>query len=184
MVNKAVFCDRDGVINVDYGYVGKVEDFMLLRGVKEGLAAFRKSGYRLILTTNQSGIARGMYTETDFMELTAHMQELLGPGAHFDAVYFCPHHPEATVPKYREDCDCRKPKPGMFLNAERDFNLDMSACLCIGDHASDLLAAKNAGVGRLILVGDHLKEEREKLSALTFAYYPDLRACARTLTGF
>ena len=181
-MQKAVFCDRDGVINVDHGYVGKIEDFQLIDGVIEALASLRRKGFILVLVTNQSGIARGMYTEDDFWKVTEYMQDLLSYDlALFDAVYFCPHLKDATVEANRMDCECRKPKSGMFLSAKEDLDLDMSKSYMVGDKASDLIAALGAKVQNLILVGDHLAQEKEALKDLNYTYFKDLKAFADSL---
>lgn len=160
MMHKAIFLDRDGVINKDYGYVGKISDFEFLPKVVTSLAKLKAQGWLLVLVTNQSGIARGMYTEADFWTLTEYMQgELAKEQAEFDKVYFCPHHPDAKVEAYRKECDCRKPKPGMFLQAARDLDLDLASSIMVGDHASDLVAASAAGIKKLVLVGEHLSTE-------------------------
>ncbi len=165
-MNKAAFFDRDGVINIDYGFVGQIENYDLIDGVPQALCLLRELGYYLVLVTNQSGIARGKYTESDFFKVTSFMQSNLSLyNACFDKVYFCPHHPSADLPQYRCECECRKPKSGMFLQAKKELNLDMSQCLMFGDHASDLIAAKNAGISNLYLVGTHLKEESSKIDS-------------------
>lgn len=162
---KAIFFDRDGVINIDHGYTYKKEDFNFYDGVKEALSFFRRQGYALVLVTNQSGIARGMYTEDDFWELSEYMQDcLMDDFAAFDAIYFCPHLKGSKIKEYDVDCDCRKPKPGMFLQAQLDLNLDLEQSIMIGDHASDLIAAKSAGIKKLVLVGEHISSEKEKLN--------------------
>ena len=182
-MDKAVFFDRDGVINVDSGYVGKIEDFHFIEGVPEALYAIRMKGYRLILVTNQSGIGRGYYSEDDFWELCEDMQESLEYNyALFDAIYFCPHHPEATLESYRCDCECRKPKPGMFLQAKEDLNLNLSASIMIGDHAGDLIAARRAGVKKLLLVGEHIQEEQGKIDNIEV--FDDLVAVVKEYKGF
>ena len=163
-MNKAAFFDRDGVINIDYGFVGQIENYDIIDGVPQALKILKDLGYYLVLVTNQSGIARGKYTESDFFKVTSFMQANLSlSDACFDKVYFCPHHPNADLPQYRCECDCRKPKSGMFLQAQKELNLDMSQCLMFGDHASDLIAAKNAGISELYLLGTHLKEESPKI---------------------
>ncbi len=159
-MRRACFFDRDGVINVDYGYVGHVADFTLISGVARALARIRQAGYLLILTTNQSGIARGRYSVGDFLTLSGHMQRLLAQdNAQFDGIYYCPHHPQGQVSAFVKDCSGRKPGPGMLMQAAQDFNLDLSSCLMIGDHAGDVLAAQAAGLSRLYLVGAHLHSE-------------------------
>ncbi|MCR5536094.1 MAG: HAD family hydrolase [Succinivibrio sp.] len=152
MPNKAIFFDRDGVINRDYGYVGKIENFEFLPEVQETLGRLKALGYKLILITNQSGIARGRYTEADFWQVTNYMQQQLAPyQASFDAVYFCPHHPEAQVLEYRRQCSCRKPQPGLFLQALAEHELQAEHCLAVGDQPRDLIAASRAGITRLYL---------------------------------
>ncbi|MCR5084656.1 MAG: HAD family hydrolase [Succinivibrionaceae bacterium] len=150
---RAVFLDRDGVLNVDRGYVGEIGRFELYPEAAPALAALRRAGFLLILCTNQSGIARGRFGLGDFWRLSAHMQRLLARDhAELDAIYLCPHHPEAEVPEFKQDCPCRKPRPGMFLKALGDFGLDPRDCLAIGDRIRDLEAAKNAGICQGLLV--------------------------------
>jgi len=164
-LRKAVFFDRDGVINIDYGFVGQIDKFDIIRGVPQALHSFKELGYLLILVTNQSGIARGRYTEADFHRVTAFMQANLSLyDACFDGIYFCPHHPNADLPQYRENCACRKPKSGMLIKAASDFNISLRDSILIGDHASDLIAGRNAGVTRLFLVGDHQESEKLKIN--------------------
>lgn len=179
-MTKAVFLDRDGVINIDYGYVGKISDFHFIEGVVESLAALKKAGFLLILVTNQSGIARGFYSEEDFHNLTAYMQdELAKEHASFDGIYYCPHHPKATLLQYRKECTCRKPQPGMILKARDDFKIDLSKSIMIGDHAGDLLAAKAAGIPKLCLVGEHIATEREKIDGISC--FESLKKCTAEL---
>ena len=126
-MNRAVFCDRDGVINVDHGYVHRWDEFDIIPGVPEALSALRQVGWLLVLVTNQSGIARGLYNEQAFHLLTQQMQDFLQKqNAQFDAVYFCPHLPEAPVSAYARACECRKPVALACLN-RRSLNL-VSIC--------------------------------------------------------
>ncbi|MDD4506000.1 MAG: D-glycero-beta-D-manno-heptose 1,7-bisphosphate 7-phosphatase [Sulfurospirillaceae bacterium] len=146
-MTKAIFLDRDGVINIDKAYVSKIEDFEFYEGVFEALTHFQNLGYLLIIVTNQSGIGRGYYTEEDFQKLTAWMQrELLHVKIKIDAVYHCPHAPEAN-------CACRKPQSGMFLRAIEDFDIDVKQSWMIGDKPSDIEAALGAGILNTILLG-------------------------------
>lgn len=146
-VRRAAFLDRDGVVNVDTGYVSRREDFRFVPGVLDGAKRLRELGFALVVVTNQSGIGRGYYSIDEFVALTEWMKaEFNAAGAPLDGVYFCPHHPEAAVDEYRRTCDCRKPAPGMFLSAARDLDLDLSASAMFGDRASDLEAARSAGV--------------------------------------
>ncbi len=167
MSKPAVFIDRDGVINVDRGYVHKRDDFEYIDGVFEATKKLKEMGYLLVLVTNQSGIARGMFTEDQFEILTEWMDwNFADNGVDFDGIYYCPHHPEATVEKYKEACDCRKPNPGMLVSAQRFLDIDMENSIMIGDKKEDMMAAQAAGVGTRILVrtGKPVTEEGEALA--------------------
>jgi D-glycero-D-manno-heptose 1,7-bisphosphate phosphatase len=151
--HKAVFLDRDGVINVDKGYVCRPEDLELIDGAAQGIRILRKHGFHIIVVTNQSGIARGLYTEQDVKKLHAHLQTLLAKqGARIDAFYYCPHHPEALVEQYRRICDCRKPKPGLLLRAIADFNLNANLCYMVGNEFRDVEAGWRAGCRQCFLI--------------------------------
>jgi D-glycero-D-manno-heptose 1,7-bisphosphate phosphatase len=152
-VQKAVFLDRDGVINVDKAYVYKQEDFEFCEGVFETLRHFQTQGYRLIVVTNQSGIGRGYYREEDFQTLMRWMKErLLEEGVSIDAIYHCPHAPE-------EACSCRKPKSGMFEKALSEFDIDVSRSWMIGDKISDIQAARSVKIEHTILIGEGQNNE-------------------------
>jgi len=167
MTNKAVFLDRDGVINVDHGYVYRKEDFEFVDGIFEACRYFQNNGYLLIVVTNQSGIARGMYTEDDFQELTEWMvQRFREEGVEIAGVYHCPHHPDFGSEETK-NCDCRKPKPGMIRQAIDDFDLDPGRCILIGDKTSDALAGLAAGVGHSYLVSDKAAPEPGALAKTT-----------------
>lgn len=163
----AVFIDRDGVINVDHGYVSNVDDFEYIDGVFEATKALKDLGYLLVLVTNQSGIARGYYTEKQFLTLTEWMDwNFVDKGVEFDGLYYCPHHPEGSVAKYAQVCDCRKPATGMFVSAQEELDIDMSKSVMIGDKADDMRAAMAAGVNTKILVrsGKTVTQEAEQLA--------------------
>ncbi|WP_133407414.1 D-glycero-beta-D-manno-heptose 1,7-bisphosphate 7-phosphatase [Parashewanella tropica] len=152
-MNKAVFLDRDGVINVDHGYVHKVDDFEYIEGVFDACKELKQMGYKLVVVTNQSGIARGMYSEDDFHALTEWMDwNFVDKGVELDGIYYCPHHPEKGLGEYKTDCDCRKPKPGMLISAARFLKIDLENSVMIGDKHDDMLAAKNAGINTRLLV--------------------------------
>ena len=158
---KAAFLDRDGVINVDTGYVGRWEDFQFAPGAIAMLQRLAGEGYLLIVITNQSGIARGLYSEDDYQQLTRrYRDELARQGVDLAAVYHCPHHPEGIVAEFARACDCRKPAPGMILRAIREHDLDPASSMLIGDSERDLEAGRAAGVGRLLLVETALPEHR------------------------
>ena len=154
MKQPAVFLDRDGVINIDHAYVHRPEAFTFIDGVFEGARALQQAGYRLIIVTNQSGIGRGYYSQEDFLACTEWMKaQFLSHGVSIDAVYFCPHHPLKALPAYRCECNCRKPAPGMILQAAQDWDIDLASSAIIGDKLSDVQAGLAAGVSRRILVG-------------------------------
>ncbi|MGL4614830.1 MAG: D-glycero-beta-D-manno-heptose 1,7-bisphosphate 7-phosphatase [Shewanella sp.] len=152
-VNRAVFLDRDGVINKDHGYVHQVDDFEYIEGVFDACIALKQMGYKLVVVTNQSGIARGLYSEEQFHSLTEWMDwNFADKGVELDGIYYCPHHPEKGVGDYKVDCDCRKPKPGMLNDAAKFLKIDLSQSVMVGDKAEDMQAAKAAGVSTRILV--------------------------------
>lgn len=150
---KAAFIDRDGVINEERGYVHRIDDFVLLPNVVEGLKLLIQAGYLLIMVTNQAGIARGYYDQAAMDLLHNHLHKQLARyDVKFEAIYFCPHHPQGHVKSLAIKCDCRKPSPGMLFQAAKDFNLDLAASVLIGDKVSDILAGKRAGVGFTAIV--------------------------------
>ena len=157
---KALFLDRDGVINEDAGYVYRREDFVFKEGIFAALREFAKSGYALVVVTNQSGIGRGYYTQKQFDELCRFMLgEFEKKGVKIEKIYFCPHAPEA-------DCLCRKPEPGMLLNAANELNIDLARSIMIGDKDSDVQAGQSAGVGINLKLDDRLKSVADVLEFL------------------
>lgn len=145
-MHKALFLDRDGVINVDHGYVFEPKEFEFSDGIFELLKIASDQGYKLIVVTNQSGIARGYYTTEDFYKLTDFMtNELAKQGVPISAVYHCPHSPD-------DNCNCRKPKSGMFDKAIRDHDIDVRNSIMIGDKPSDIEAANSVGITKTFLV--------------------------------
>jgi len=154
MKKPALFLDRDGVINLDHGYVHTPEKFEFVDGIFEVVAAANRAGYIVVVVTNQAGIGRGYYSEAQFYALTDWMKaKFAEQGAQIDAVYFCPYHPEHGIGKYRCESEFRKPAPGMLLQAQRELNIDLSSSVFVGDKASDIQAGRAAGVGRLLLLG-------------------------------
>ena len=165
-MNKAVFFDRDGTFNIDYVDVHKIEDWKWIKNAREAVKYCNDNGYLVIIITNQSGIARGMFVEDDVEKLHKFVQdEFKKFGAHLDGIYVCPHRPDGTVAPYNIDCDCRKPKPGMVLQACKDFDIDVSQSYFIGDKVSDVECGKNAGCkGTCLFDGvDLLKSVKEML---------------------
>ena len=142
-MNKAIFLDRDGTINIDKGYVYKLDDFEFLPGAREALRIFQDLGFLLIIVTNQSGIARGYYTEEDYLKLDKAMREDLSlHGIEMTDSFFCPHLPDGEIKKYSLECDCRKPKLGMYERAIRKYNIDLKNSICIGDKERDVALCK------------------------------------------
>jgi D-glycero-D-manno-heptose 1,7-bisphosphate phosphatase len=159
----ALFLDRDGVINVDYAYVHRKENFHFVDGIFDLCRAAKRHGYHIFIVTNQAGIGRGYYTEQDFQVLTEWMQsELDKEDAKADAVYFSPYHPEHGIGNYRKETDCRKPGPGMLHQAARDFEIDFARSVLVGDKYSDVQAGLAAGVGRNFLFVQHGQEVEGK----------------------
>ena len=149
---KALFLDRDGVININHGYVHTPEQTDWVPGIFELVAAAHAHGFLPIVATNQAGIGRGLYAEAAFLDYTTWMHaQFAARGTPLLATYWCPHHPEAGIGDYRVDCDCRKPRPGMLLEAIARFDIDPARSLMIGDKQGDLDAAAAAGVAARLL---------------------------------
>ena len=141
-MHSALFLDRDGVINVNHGYVYQRKNFDFIDGIFELVQRANAVHMKVIVVTNQSGIARGMYTEEDFEGLSQWMnQQFLEQGAHIDAIFHCPHHPNGVIDSYRSSCDCRKPKAGMLLRAAKELNIDLATSIMVGDKNIDMQAA-------------------------------------------
>jgi D-glycero-D-manno-heptose 1,7-bisphosphate phosphatase len=171
MTRRAAFLDRDGVINVDRGYVGQVDRFELAPGAAEGMRVLAGAGYLLAVVTNQSGIGRGYYGVADFEAVTRHMRaELRARGVEVALVCHCPHLPG-------DGCPCRKPRPGMILDAAARLDVDLGASVMIGDSPSDIAAGRAAGVGRCYLIGPGPAPPGAD------GGFPDLGACARAVTA-
>ena len=167
-MNKAVFLDRDGTINIERNYLYKAEDFVFIDGAVEAIKIFRSLDYKVIVITNQAGVARGYYSESDVDKLHNYIDaELIKEGIYIDAYYYCPHHPEGTIPEYAVICNCRKPKTGLIEKAVRDWNIDLSESIMIGDKEIDVNTGKNAGVKYCILVrSGHIINESDTVADL------------------
>lgn len=164
MKNKAIFLDRDGTINIDKNYMYKIEDFEFVENAVEGLKILFDLGYKLIIVTNQAGIGRGYYTEEDLEKLNKYMEdELIKSGIKIEKCYFCPHHAEHGIGKYKKDCECRKPKAGMLLEGIKEFDIDVTKSYMVGDKMSDAQAGINANVKPIIVrTGKEITKEIEK----------------------
>lgn len=156
-MNKALFLDRDGVINVNHGYVHTIDKFDFIDGIFDLVRAANSAGYLVLVVTNQAGIARGFYSEEQFNDLTIWMcAEFKRHDASIDKVYYSPYHPSEGVDKYRRDDFTRKPHPGMLLMAKQEFSLSLSDSILVGDNLSDIEAGVAAGVGLNILFSTEL----------------------------
>ena len=150
-MNRALFLDRDGVINVEINYLHKVDDFQFIEGIFKLCKKYQHRGYIIIVVTNQSGIARGYYSDEDFNSLTSWMiKEFAKEGIDIKKVYSCPHHPEISGA-----CSCRKPEPGMFLDAQKEFDIDLKNSILVGDKESDIEAALSAGIKETYLFDEN-----------------------------
>jgi D-glycero-D-manno-heptose 1,7-bisphosphate phosphatase len=148
-----LFLDRDGVVNVEIGYLHKIPDVQWMPGITSLIRTARAHGMKVAIVTNQAGIARGMYTEEQFHELMVWMRaELDREQADVDAVYYCAHHPVHGVGEYKRECDERKPGPGMLLRGERELGIDLSTSILVGDRCSDLAAGHAAGIKQVFLI--------------------------------
>ena len=161
-MKKALFLDRDGVINVEKEYLYKKEDFEFIEGIFELCRHYQDLGYLIFIVTNQSGIARKFYTQEDFAKLTQWMLEAFEKeGIHITKVYHCPHHPEISG-----ECDCRKPKPGMLLEAADEFDVDLKNSIMIGDKERDIEAAHNAGLRETYLFDEFSRVTSSRASKI------------------
>lgn len=175
----AIFLDRDGTINADHGYVYESDNFTFIDGVIDAMRALKNMGFALVVVTNQSGIARGMYSEDDFHHLTEWMDwSLADRDVDLDGIYYCPHHPEASVEEYRQVCNCRKPQPGMLLDAQQFLKIDMARSYMVGDKLEDMQAAAAAGVANKVLVrtGKPVTAESEAAADVVLASLAELPA--------
>ncbi len=180
-MKKAVFIDRDGTINIEKHYLYKIEDFEFLPGVVDGLRLLQDTGYKLIIITNQSGIGRGYYTEEDYNTLNNWMiDELKRHDVVIDAVYYCPHLPDAKIEKYRKICNCRKPAIGLYERAIKDFDIDISCSWTIGDKIRDCsICEKTECKGFLI----ENNEKVEIIDAVKNGCYRNINYVADLLTA-
>ena len=159
MLNKTIFLDRDGVVNKEVNYLHQIKDFEFMPGIFEACNYFQDIGFKIIIITNQSGIARGYFKENDYHKITAWMlKQLEKKNIKILDIFYCPHGPKSS-------CECRKPKPGMFIEAKKKHNIDMKDSWMIGDSERDITAASLAGITNTILVRSDLKLDQENSKA-------------------
>jgi D-glycero-D-manno-heptose 1,7-bisphosphate phosphatase len=176
MINRAAFLDRDGVLVCDSGLITEAGQFVLLEGVPDALWLLKRAGFRLIVVTNQAVVARGLISERGLLVLHDAMQDfLMSQGApRLDAIYACPHHPNASLPEYRHECQCRKPRPGLLLQAAQENDLDLRQSFMIGDRLTDIAAGQRAGCGTILVqTGQHLAAPIQTVDNLENTLPPD-----------
>jgi D-glycero-D-manno-heptose 1,7-bisphosphate phosphatase len=162
MGNRAVFLDRDGTINEEVGYVNHIERFFLLPRVSQAIRLLNQHGWKAVVVTNQSGVARGYFPESLIHQVHQKMKKLLeSDEAHLDGIYYCPHHPDIGVPPYRQKCRCRKPATGMIEDAMRELALDLSQSYMVGDRGVDIEFAHSIGAKAILVLTGYGKGEWE-----------------------
>jgi D-glycero-D-manno-heptose 1,7-bisphosphate phosphatase len=173
-MHKAIFLDRDGTIIEDAGYLSRIEDIKFFPYSFEALFLLQKAGFMLFLVSNQSGIGKGKFTAERMLEVHSEVErQLQEQGINITGFYFCPHHPKAAVPEYRQNCSCRKPEPGLLLKAAREHQIDLTKSFMIGDKISDPQSGKRAGC-RSILVMSGIKTMLNLRDIkVTLEYIPD-----------
>ncbi len=156
ILKPAIFLDRDGTINREVEYLSKVSDLSLIDGAATAIGRLAQAGFLIVVVTNQSGVARGYFDEHTVKRINSTLAQMLEQeGAHVDAWYYCPHHPEAGYPPYRTECSCRKPATGMVEQACRDLDIDMASSFVIGDSLRDIELAWNCGMGAVLVKTGH-----------------------------
>jgi D-glycero-D-manno-heptose 1,7-bisphosphate phosphatase len=169
-MKKAIFLDRDGTITADKGFVHKKEDLELLAGAAEAIKLANRHGFLVVVVTNQSGVARGLFTEEEVKTFNAQLAQILAEQeARIDAFYYCPHHPQALLSTYRKVCDCRKPAPGLVLKAAREMGIDLSRSWTVGDNPRDVEAGRLAGCST-ILLGKDVKNLLEAIQMIVSGF--------------
>ncbi|MCI0692481.1 D-glycero-beta-D-manno-heptose 1,7-bisphosphate 7-phosphatase [candidate division KSB1 bacterium] len=162
MLNRCVFLDRDGTINEEVNYLSRPDQLRLIAGAAEAIKRLNQAGLKVVIITNQAGIARGYFSEAALQQIHLELIKMLrAQDAHIDAIYYCPHHPTAGIGVYKKDCNCRKPKPGLLEKAARELNLDLHQSFIAGDKPADLQAGEAVGC-RTILVRTGYGLESEK----------------------
>ncbi len=171
-MNKAVFLDRDGTIIEDVGYLNSPEQIKFIPGSIEAIKKLNENGYKVVVITNQSGVARSLISEDMLQTIDKTIQKkILNGDAYLDMIYYCPHHPEAGHYPYKQECDCRKPAPGMINKAQKDLNIDLTKSFMIGDKTSDIEAGQRVGIKNILVLSGRGQGEKDKIKT-----QPDLIA--------
>ena len=158
--------DRDGVLNHEVGYISRMDQLSLISGAAEAVKRLNDAGLPVVVVTNQAAVARGICSEDQVRAVNQALSEQLSAGgAHISRFYYCPHHPTAGIGEYLVDCQCRKPKPGMLLQAASDLGLELTECIMVGDQLSDLEAGWQAGCRTVLVDGGLDKDSRQRLAS-------------------
>ncbi|TBL81752.1 D-glycero-alpha-D-manno-heptose-1,7-bisphosphate 7-phosphatase [Paenibacillus thalictri] len=182
--SKAVFLDRDGIINVEKHYCYRINDFEFTDGIFEALRYMQSLRYKLVVVTNQAGIGRGYYTEADFMRVTRFMLDRLGrEGIRMDRVYYSPFHPVHGIGYYRKNSPCRKPNPGMIVQAAQELHIDLSASMMVGDKETDIEAGIRAGIPVNVLVTNEAAAAAQSKASVIVPQVKDLLAVFKAMTA-
>lgn len=172
-MDKAIFLDKDGTINEDKGYIDHPSKVDLLPNSAKAVSLLNEAGMKVLIVSNQSGVARGYLGEDMLQAIDKTIQKkLLANHAYYDGIYYCPHHPEAGNYPYKKDCECRKPNPGMLLKAADEYGLDLKDCYMIGDKDTDLEAGRRAGCKTILVLTGYGEETKKNLNG----YRPDFIA--------
>lgn len=164
MPDRAVFLDRDGTINTEVNYLNNIDQLKLIDGTPEAIQILNNMSFRVIVITNQAAVARGFLSEDYLQKINQTLCNMLAEkDAKIDAIYYCPHHPTAGKGRYLQDCDCRKPRPGMLLQAAKAWQIDLTQSYVIGDKLSDLQAGQAAGCRTIMVLTGYGREHREKI---------------------
>ena len=183
-MERAVFLDRDGTIIEDVGYLNECSKIRFLPRVSEAIRLLNENGFKVIIATNQSGVARGFFTEETVREINRYIQESLAKqGALIDKTYYCPYHIEGTIKEYKKECHCRKPNPGMMEEAAGEFGIDLKNSFVIGDKISDIEAGHRAEC-KTILLANKMSPGREKeITSMPHHIATDLYKAVKWLVG-
>ncbi len=183
-MERAVFLDRDGVIIQDVGYLDECDKIKFLPRVRKAIKLLNRSGFKVIVITNQAGVARGYFTEETVKEINEYIHESLAEqGASIDMIYYCPHHIEGTIEEYKKECYCRKPEPGMIEEAVRAFGIDLENSFVIGDKISDIEAGRRTGCKTILLAGEKILKSGDEMTVISDHIAPDLYEAVKWLVG-
>ena len=164
----AVFVDRDGTISEEVGYISDLDQFRLMSKSAEAIKLINESGLKIIVITNQAGVARGYFPEEMVRHVHNKMEKLLSEhGAYLDGIYYCPHHPEGVIEAYRKTCECRKPASGLLKRASKDHGIDLAASYVVGDKVTDIEFAHRVGAKAILVLTGYGKDELKKINDTT-----------------